>query len=355
MSLKILITGISGFVGSSIARYFKENIANAEVFGIDNFSRRGSEYNIAVLKGLDCKIIHGDIRCKEDIDELPRADWIIDCAAIPTVTTGITSGTLSLINNNLTGTVFLLEKCRRDNTGFIMLSTSRVYSINELIRIPLIESEDGFEVDEKRNLPVGFSTLGVSESFSTAAPVSLYGSTKLASEILALEYHHTFGFPVRINRCGVIAGPGQFGKIDQGIFSYWIYNWILNKPLSYIGFNGSGYQVRDFFSPEDLGSLIISQLNDPLRKAPVVLNAGGGINSAMSLKQLNQFCSGQFNFKKEITVISANRPFDIPYYVTDNSAAVEFWNWQPQQTKEEGLHKILAWGIKNKSLLESGF
>jgi CDP-paratose 2-epimerase len=87
-------------------------------------------------------------------------------------------------------------------------------------------------------MPIGFSELGVSENFSTTAPISLYGATKLASEVMALEYATMFDFPLWIDRCGVIAGAGQFGKPDQGIFSFWIYQWLLGKPLKYIGFGG---------------------------------------------------------------------------------------------------------------------
>jgi len=353
--MKILITGAAGFAGSGIARFFKENSSGVTLYGMDNLSRRGSEFNLPLLKKLDCKFFHGDVRNKEDTDDLPQADWIIDCAANPSVLAGLDGGSLGLVNNNLTGTINLLEKCRKDHTGFVMLSTSRVYSINELIKVPLAETGDRFEVDEKGVFPAGFSSLGVTENFSTAAPISLYGSTKLASEILALEYHYTFGFPVRINRCGVIAGPGQFGKIDQGIFSFWIYNWIMNKPLSYIGFHGTGHQVRDLFSPDDLGALLVSQLNDPARKAPLIINAGGGLQSSMSLKELNHFCREHFGFEKEIQVNKTDRPFDIPYYVTDNTAAGKYWNWQPAQSKERLLNDILVWGLENKSLIESGF
>src|SRR6185312_13208555 len=97
---------------------------------------------------------------------------------------------------------------------------------------------------------------GVAENFSTQAPVSLYGSAKLASELLSLEYGEAFGFPVFVNRCGVLAGAGQFGKADQGIFSFWIHSWKSKRPLKYIGFGGQGHQVRDCLHPRDLTTLL---------------------------------------------------------------------------------------------------
>lgn len=351
--MKVLITGAAGFVGSYMVQYFKQHFSDFEIIGIDNLSRRGSEFNLPKLKKLGCRFYHGDIRNKEDIDDLPRIDWVIDCAAIPTVTAGVDSGTLGLINNNLTGTLFLLEKCRRDGAGFIMLSTSRVYSINALNALPLHEAESKLNIIANANFPVGFSEKGIAEEFSTAAPVSLYGATKLTSEIIALEYHYTFGIPVWINRCGVIAGPGQFGKIDQGIFSFWIYQYLLDRPLSFIGFGGEGKQVRDLVHPYDVFRLIQLQVQQPAFNAPRLLNIGGGNHSAFSLAELDSFCKESLKTAKIINKVSETRGFDIPLYITDYSKARHYWNWQPSFTAEEILEQIVAYGRDNLDLLKT--
>ncbi len=353
--MKILITGIAGFVGSRLAQYFKLNNESIEIIGIDNLSRKGSEYNLPLLKKLGCTFIHGDIRSKEDVEELPKTDWIIDCAANPSVLAGINGGTSQLVNHNLGGTLHLLEKCRKDNSGLIMLSTSRVYSIEALCEIPLKSNESSFVVDAAKQFPIGFTAAGITNKFATTAPISLYGATKLASEVMAMEYSYAFNIPVWINRCGVIAGAGQFGKIDQGIFSFWIYQWLMQKPLSYIGFEGSGHQVRDFFSPSDLGNLISKQVSSEAKNIPKIINVGGGLETSMSLKQLNHYCVEKFGFQKEIIQSKESRPFDIPYYVTDNADALKYWNWQPQDTKKQILDGIFDWANANKTLIESGF
>ena len=93
---------------------------------------------------------------------------------------------------------------------------------------------------------------------------------------MALEYGETFGFPVWINRCGVLAGAGQFGTAEQGIFSYWLHAHAAKLPLRYIGFGGRGLQVRDAFHPDDLAALIALQLSVAPTEDPV-FHAGGGI------------------------------------------------------------------------------
>ena len=342
--MTILVTGAAGFVGCKIVEYLHEFNSSIQLIGIDNLSRIGSEFNIDILEKNKCQFYKGDISKPEDINLLPRVDWIIDCAAEPSVLAGLKHGSLELINNNLTSTFYLLEKCKRDNAGFVLLSTSRVYSINELNSITLIEKADKFEIQQSEEFPIGFSMNGVSEKFSTSSPISLYGATKLSSEILALEYHYSFGFPVWINRCGVIAGPGQFGKIDQGIISYWIYQYLLEKPLSFFGYGGRGLQSRDIIHPYDVFSIIQQQIFQPNPIAPKVINIGGGIKNTLSLAQLNSFCKNKIDFNKKIASVSENRPLDIPYYTTDYSIANQFWNWTPTISAHEILDQILSYG-----------
>jgi CDP-paratose 2-epimerase len=341
--LKVLVTGICGFVGSQLSEALLGRFSDLEIVGIDNLSRRGSELNFARLKRLGCQVQHGDIRLSEDLDELPRVDWVLDCAAIPTVLAGLNGGAAQLVGHNLIGTLNLLEKCRRDRAGLVILSSSRVYSIQALNALPLVRTDRRLEVDPRAPGPAGFSAAGVAESFSTEAPVSLYGATKLASEIMAVEYGQAFGFPVRINRCGVIAGPGQFGRIDQGIFSYWIYQWIQGKPLNYIGYGGEGLQVRDFISPQDLAALIALQLEKPALAAPSILNVGGGKDRSLSLRELSMFCERALSTRREIGSTPETRPYDIPYYVTDCQAVTRHWSWRPQEPAEATLEAIVRW------------
>ncbi len=341
--MRILISGICGFAGNAIARALAAQGRGHEICGVDNFMRPGSEANRADLKRLGVRLVHGDIRAASDVDGLPPSDWLIDAAANPSILAGVDglSSSRQLVEHNLCGTLNLLEYCKRNRAGFILLSTSRVYSIAPLAALP-VRVHDGAFMPTEAGLPAGVSALGVSESFPTSSPVSLYGATKLASEALALEYGQTFDLPVFINRCGILAGAGQFGRPDQGIFAYWINSHLRRRPLRYIGFGGGGHQVRDCLHPADLVPLLSAQFGAP--KTDVgdrVVNVGGGAASAISLLQLTAWCADRFG-PHAVASDPTPRPFDIPWIVLDASKAGRVWKWQARTPLQSILEEIAA-------------
>src|ERR1051325_5105303 len=351
--MRILITGACGFVGSTLAFGLKEGWPDWELVGFDNLVRAGSETNRAELRRRGIKLVHGDIRVASDLESLPQCDWILDAAANPSVLAGVDGKTSSrqLIEHNLGGTVNLLELARQWRGGFLMLSTSRVYSIRDLAALPVDAKGERFVPRAGAKL-AGLSKRGVAENFSTEPPLSLYGSSKRASEILACEYAEAFGVPVFINRCGVLAGAGQFGKIDQGIFSFWIHSWRSQRPLSYIGFNGSGHQVRDCLHARDLLPLIASQIQKPRADSLRIVNVSGGVAQSASLRQLSMWCEKRFG-ARPVSAVKESRPFDVPWLVLDSSAALRIWNWQPQTSLDAIWTEIAGHAEKNPHWLEA--
>ena len=340
--MRILITGICGFVGSTLARGLREGWPDWEIVGLDNLVRAGSEMNRSGLRERGIKLHHGDVRNPSDLETLPHCDWIIEAAANPSVLAGVDGKTSSrqLIEHNLVGTINMLELLKQWRCGFTMLSTSRVYSIRTLAAIPVETAGDRFvpraggprNTQPATRIP-GLTAQGVAEDFSTEPPLSLYGSSKRASELLACEYAESFDLPVFILRCGVLAGAGQFGKIDQGIFSYWIHSYCRRRPLKYIGFKGTGCQVRDCLHARDLLPLIVRQIEKPCPEAPRVLNVSGGLGQSASLWQLSAWCAERFGPHK-IKAEAKGRPFDVPWLVLDSSRAAEVWGWKPQMPLE---------------------
>ena len=351
--MKILITGVCGFVGSILAEALLERAEGIQVTGIDNLMRPGAETNRLRLERRGVKFVHGDLRAASDMTGLPVCDWVIDAAANPSVLAG-TSGAGSsrrLFEHNLTALGNVLEYCREFKAGFLLLSSSRVYSIPALASIPLRVQDQSFHLDATAPLPVGLSAQGIGVDFPTTAPVSLYGATKLASEIMALEYGSAFDFPVWVTRCGVLAGAGQFGTPSQGIFAFWVNAHLRRRPIVYIGFDGNGYQARDAFHPRDLAALLTAQMGMTRANGQRVYTAGGGPANTMSLAQLTAWCDERFG-RHEPGVEPAARLYDIPWVAMDNTEVTRDFGWRVETPLAAILEGIAAHAENHPEWLE---
>jgi CDP-paratose 2-epimerase len=339
--MKILISGVCGFVGSTLAEALLDDDSGHEIIGFDNLSRAGSHLNVDRLRKRGVIVRYADVRSPSDLDGFPAVDWIVDAAANPSVLAGVdgTTSSRQLVEHNLYGTVNLLELAKRHRAGFVLLSTSRVYSVKALSEIQVTAQDESFRPKPGAALPAGASEEGTAENFSTAPPVSLYGASKLASECLALEYGEAFGSPVWINRCGVLAGAGQFGHAEQGIFSYWINAYLRRRPLRYIGFDGAGRQCRDCFHPRDLVPLLKKQFAAGKSANPRILNLGGGVHNAMSLAELSRWCAARFG-EHEVASDPKPRQYDVPWLVMDSRLAENTWAWRPSIKLEAILEEI---------------
>jgi CDP-paratose 2-epimerase len=342
--MRILVTGACGFVGSRLLRRLRESLENVELLGMDNLCRAGSETNRATLKELGVKFFHGDVRSASDFESLPPVDWVIDAAANPSVLAGVDgqSSSRQVVEHNLNGTVNMLEFCKRHGAGFVLLSTSRVYSIPPLCALPLRSNDSRFILDSTKPLPAGVTSQGVNEDFYTMPPVSLYGVSKKMSEDLAMEYAAAFKLPVWINRCGVMAGAGQFGRADQGIVAYWIHSWREGRALKYLGFGGEGHQVRDCLHPDDLGGLLLKQMAWGAKDGkPRLGNVSGGLESAFSLAEMSAWCERRFGRKQEVVRDGTERAFDIAWLVLDVAMLRGAWDWKPGVARE-GIFEEVA-------------
>jgi len=351
--MKMLITGVCGFAGSTLAKSLLERMEGLSICGIDNLMRPGSETNRTALKQLGVSVFHGDVRNVSDLEAVERVDWVIDAAANPSVLAGVNgSGTSrQLLEHNLVSTVNILEYCKSHRAGFILLSTSRVYSIPALVTLPLKTKDEAFTLDCSTALPRGVSSRGINTDFSTDSPISLYGSSKLAAETLALEYGIAFGFPVWVNRCGVLAGAGQFGTADQGIFSYWLNAHLRRRPIRYIGFGGTGYQVRDAFHPRDLTGLLHAQILNTRKGGRRTYSIGGGPPNAMSLAQLTTWCNAKFG-NHQPQADDRLRLYDVPWIVMDSTNASDDFGWHCSTNLPLILDEIACHAERNPQWLE---
>jgi len=353
--MKILITGGAGFVGSNLARSFLHNGVAKRVVCFDNLKRRGSELNLPVFRREGVEFVHGDVRSEHDLWAVDgEFDFVIDASAEASVLAGLNSSARSLIETNLQGTINCLEFCRERAGGLIFLSTSRVYSLEALKRIPLKTRKDRFVHGTDRTIP-GLTAKGVSEKFPTDTARSLYGATKLASELFVQEYCDSFGMKAVINRCGVIAGPGQFGKVDQGVFTLWVANHYFGKPLTYTGFGGKGLQVRDLLHPADLTEVLVRQMSKPAKLDGAIYNLGGGTGVSTSLRELTAICREVTGRTVEIGARKESAAVDVPYYVTDFSLASRVFGWKPLQSVRDIVSDIHQWIKAEEPALRSVF
>ena len=351
--MNILITGICGFVGSALAVALLECIEGVEIHGIDNLMRLGSELNRRRLQQFWVRFTHGVLRSSSDVEALGPCDWVVDAAANPSVLAGLggRGGSVRLFEHNLAALIKVLEYCRKHLSGLLLLSSSRVYSIPALVSLPLNISNRAFRLDPDAQLPAGLTLQGIGAGFSTSAPVSLYGATKLASEIMALDYGEAFEFPVWITRCGVLAGADQFGTASQGIFTYWLNAHLRRRLLRYIGFGGTGHQTRDAFHPRDLAKLLIAQMRIPRQDGQRVYTAGGGPSNAMSLAQLTTWCDERFG-PHAPDVDSQVRPYDVPWVVMDSAQAAAAFRWEIEFPLPAILDEIAGHARQHPNWLE---
>lgn len=351
MSIRLLITGGAGFVGSHLAVLFKQQYPAYTVKVLDNLKRRGSELNLRRLREADVQFIHGDIRNKEDLWSVGPVDVVIDAAAEPSVMAGLDAETDYLINTNLIGTLNTLQYADSHRASMIFLSTSRVYPFHTLDESGFEEKTTRFSFTDQQ-VVTGVCSNGISTAFPLHGPRSFYGATKLASELMITEYAEFRNMKTVINRCGVITGPWQMGKIDQGVVVLWMSRHLWNRPLTYNGYGGKGKQVRDILHFRDLFRLIDWEVHHMEKVRGMTFNVGGGNRCSISLQELTAICEQLTGNRIPIASTPENRKADVRIYVTDNSEVNRITGWQPTYTPERILSEIHEWIRANEGELK---
>jgi CDP-paratose 2-epimerase len=340
--MRLLVTGGAGFIGANVALGLAARHHDWDIVGLDNLRRRGSELNLPRLREAGIAFAHGDVRVLDDLLAIGEIDALLECSAEPSALAGFDGNTDYVVQSNLIGAYHCLELARRRGAYVLFLSTSRVYPVQGLDALALEETETRFELSERQSL-AGASSAGISEDFPLAGARTLYGSTKLAAELLIEEYRAAYGLRAAINRCGVIAGPWQMGKVDQGVFTYWMLAHHFRRPLQYIGFGGSGKQVRDLLHVDDLLDLIDEQLSDPGHWDGVTANVGGGREGSLSLLETTALCAEITGNRIDIGTETQTRPGDVPVYLSDCSKLSRLTSWRPRWSPAEILLAIHEW------------
>ena len=349
--MKVVITGGAGFVGANIAVKLKKKYPAYEFVIFDNLKRRGSELNLAEFREHGISFIHGDIRNQEDLDQIPEFDCMIEASAEPSVMSGLDGSPAYVINNNLTGAINCFNLCIRNKAKLIFLSTSRVYPISLIENAAFTEEATRFSFTDDQQIP-GISSRGISEQLPLDSARSFYGTTKLACELLIKEYQEFYGLQAAVTRFGVIAGPKQMGKTDQGVVTLWMAKHFWKKELAYIGYGGLGKQVRDMLHIDDLVRLVDIQLHNISMFNDKVYNAGGGVGSSASLLEMTALCEELTGNKIPIKGVPENRPADLRIYISDNALIEKQTGWKPEKTARDIFTDIFHWLQANEQALK---
>jgi CDP-paratose 2-epimerase len=336
--VRVLITGGAGFVGSNLGVALAERHSDWELVAFDSLRRRGSELTLARLREAGVAFVHGDVRQPGDLEEIGGFDALVECSAEPSVLAGVDGGRDFVVHTNLLGAHHCFEAAARRRAQVVFLSTSRVYPLASLEALALEETDSRYELADVQPLP-GASRAGVAEELPLAGARTLYGATKLAAELLLAESD----LPWVVNRCGVIAGPWQMGKVDQGVFTHWALSHRFGRPLAYIGFGGAGKQVRDLLHVADLVDLVEEQLLRPAAWAGAIVNVGGGRTGSLSLRETTELCRELSGNEVAIGHEPATRPGDVPVYLSDCARLFARTAWRPRRTPRDTLSDIFAW------------
>ena len=347
--MRVLVTGGAGFVGANTCVALA---TDHDVVALDNLHRRGAELNLPRLADAGVEFVRGDVRSPADLEGVGPIDAIVECSAEPSVLAGVDGATDYLLQTNLVGAINCLDLARRHDAQLVFLSTSRVYPVAALESVAFREADTRYEIAAEQDLP-GVSPAGIAEDFPLEGARTLYGASKLCAELLITEYATSFGVRSVVDRCGVIAGPWQMGKVDQGVFTHWILSHHIGRELSYIGYGGTGKQVRDLIHVDDLVDLVRLQLAEPDAWAGQTVNVGGGRDCSLSLRETTALC--QELTGREIPVLDSGetRPGDVRIYISDCHRLFEQTDWRPRRNARQVLEDIYQWIVDNESAVRA--
>ena len=313
-----LLTGAAGFIAFRVAELLLES--GHTVYGVDNlndaYDVRLKEYRLGRLKNLpNFHFQKMDISDRSTIEELKEwlpenVDGVINLAARAGVRTSL-SDPWVYVDTNMTGTLNLLELCRRqDINKFVLASTSSLYA--EESKPPFHETDD------------------------TDHPLQPYAASKKGAEAMAHAYHHLYGTDVTVLRYFTVYGPA--GRPDMVMFRFC--QWIAeDKPVIV---NGDGDQSRGFTYLDDIARGTIQALR------PVgyeIINLGG--HEVITINKLIHMLEERIGKRAHVV----HHPFhkaDVLTNKADTERAKQILGWEPQVNLEEGITNLVNWYMKER-------
>ena len=328
--MKILITGVAGFIGSALALKLLER--GDEVVGVDNLN---DYYDIRLKQARLARIENMPRFSFVKLDLADRAattDFFanrrFDCAAHLAAQVGVRYSLLNpyaYIDANLTGFAHVLEGCRQAQTRHLVFaSSSSVYGANT--KLPFSESDN---VDH---------------------PMSIYAATKKANELLAHSYAHLHGLPCTGLRFFTVYGP--WGRPDMATFKF-TESILAGRPIPV--FN-RGQMTRDFTYIDDIIESVVRVLDRPAASDPAwngaapnpaassapyrIYNVGNNtpVNLLHYIEVLER-CLG----KPAVLDLQPMQQGDVPDTLAETGALETLVQFRPHTPIEDGLARFVEW------------
>ena len=336
----ILITGGAGFIGINTAMHFLEK--NDNVFILDNCSRKGTEYNIKLLKKKFPRVNFtlGDIRDNKKVEEAAKGkDIILHFAGQVAVTTSVFNPREDFEINAL-GTLNVLEAMRKYSPKAILLytSTNKVYGGMEGEKIIKNEKRYAF-----KDLP-----FGISEKYPLDFH-SPYGCSKGSADQYVRDFARIYDLKTIVFRQSCIYGPYQFGIEDQGWVAWFVIAALLGKKISIYG---DGKQVRDILFIGDLIDAYEKAIDNIKVTKGKIYTIGGGRKFSISVWEEFQPILEK-KLKKKIKFAKADwRPGDQLIYISDIRKAKQDFQWSPKTKPEDGISELIDWADANLEIIK---
>jgi CDP-paratose 2-epimerase len=315
---KLLVTGSSGLIGSEVCLHFAS--LGWEIHGVDNNQRAvffGSQgdtrWNQQRLQTVIKGFVHHevDIRDRQGVLNLIdsiRPDAIVHTAAQPSHDLAAKIP-FDDFDTNAVGTLNLLEATRQftPNAPFVHLSTNKVYgdAPNEIPMLELDSRWDYADPNYENGIP---ETFRIDQSKH-----SLFGASKVASDIMVQEYGRYFGLKTCCLRGGCLTGPNHSGVELHGFLSYLVKSNLEERTYKIYGYKGK--QVRDNIHSYDVARFIEEFINNP--RCGEVYNLGGGKNNTCSILEAFDIVAALSGKPMQYEYVDKNREGDHICYYSD--------------------------------------
>jgi CDP-paratose 2-epimerase len=345
LSLKVLVTGGCGFLGSHLCETFRsrgwevvayDNMTKAEILRTGYRTDAARDHNWSHLEGMGVRLVRADIRNLDELlDFTSGCDYLCHTAAQPAVTISVEDPLLD-VSTNVLGTVNVLEAARHHGIPVASCATVHVYGnwVNE----ELIEEETRY-TREPPEIPEDAPTL---EGYLTPLHAS-----KAAGEHYVRVYAQTYGVRAASFRLTGIYGPRQLGGEDHG----WVANFAIRHLLGWpITLYGTGKQVRDILYATDVAQAFVAFQE---RGEAGVYNVGGGKEHAISLLECLRLIEATTGRKSELR-FAESRFGDLEYFVCDIGRARSRLGWSPEVPPADGVPRLLRWVEENRNLFDGG-